>query len=77
MITILLFAQLQETLGKERVVIEESGITVAELKEKLKTSYNLPQLDHIMTAINEEYALPTDIVSEGDVVALIPPVSGG
>ena len=40
-------------------------------------TYNLTQLDHVMTAVNEEYALPTDMLSSGDIVAFIPPVSGG
>ncbi|MEN2465141.1 molybdopterin converting factor subunit 1 [Ornithinibacillus sp. JPR2-1] len=77
MITVLFFAQLQEAIGKERLIVEESGITITELKEKLKMEYALPQLDHVMTAVNEEYALPTDTVCSGDIVAFIPPVSGG
>ncbi|WP_096270119.1 molybdopterin converting factor subunit 1 [Paucisalibacillus globulus] len=77
MITVLLFAQLQESLGKEMIEVEASNISVTELKEQLKIAYNLPQIDHVMTAVNEEYALPDDILSSGDVVALIPPVSGG
>ena len=30
-----------------------------------------------MIAINEEYAVDGDLIQPGDVVALIPPVSGG
>ncbi len=30
-----------------------------------------------MFAINEEYAVDEDVVKAGDIVALIPPVSGG
>jgi sulfur-carrier protein len=77
MITVLLFAQLQESIGKERIEVEASNISVSELKEKLKLIYKLPQIDHVITAVNEEYALPDDMLSSGDVVALIPPVSGG
>lgn len=77
MITVLFFAQLQDAIGTERLEFGASNITVAELKEQLMTTYHLSQLDHVMTAINEEYALPDDIVSAGDVVAFIPPVSGG
>ena len=77
MITVLLFAQLQESTGKEKIEVEASNISVSELKEKLKSIYNLSQIDHVMTAVNEEYAFPDDILSSGDVVALIPPVSGG
>jgi sulfur-carrier protein len=77
MITVLLFAQLQESVGKERIEVEAANLTISELKEKLKSTYNLPQIDHVMSAINEEYAMPDDIVSAGDIVAFIPPVSGG
>ncbi|GGA81007.1 molybdopterin converting factor subunit 1 [Ornithinibacillus halotolerans] len=77
MITVLLFAQLQEVVGKERIQVDASELTVTELKEKLKSKYNIPQVDQVMTAINEEYALPDDLITSGDIVALIPPVSGG
>ncbi|MDX5871524.1 molybdenum cofactor biosynthesis protein MoaE [Bacillus cereus group sp. BfR-BA-01344] len=33
--------------------------------------------NEIMVAINEEYANEDDIIQTGDVVAMIPPVSGG
>ncbi|WP_010098683.1 molybdopterin converting factor subunit 1 [Ornithinibacillus scapharcae] len=77
MITVLFFAQLQEVIGKERIEFEASNITVGELKEKLMRSFQLSQLENVMTAINEEYALAEDVVSDGDIVAFIPPVSGG
>ncbi|WP_026905894.1 MoaD/ThiS family protein [Paucisalibacillus globulus] len=77
MITVLLFAQLQDSIGKEQIEMEASNISISELKERLKSTYNLPQIDHVMISVNEEYALPGDMLSSGDVVALIPPVSGG
>lgn len=77
MITVLFFAQLQETFGSERIEVEASNITVTELKEVLTTKFQLNQLENVMTAINEEFAFPNDIISNGDVVAFIPPVSGG
>ena len=77
MITVLLFAQLQDSIGKKRIEMEASNISISELKEKLKSTYNLPQIDYVMISVNEEYALPDDMLSSGDVVALIPPVSGG
>lgn len=77
MINILLFADLQEKVGKDQLQFEKDSITVHDLKEKLKNEYGLLQLDQVMTAINEEYALEDDIVNSGDTVAFIPPVSGG
>jgi sulfur-carrier protein len=77
MINILLFADLQEKIGKDQLQFDEDSISVHGLKEKLKKEYGLLQLDQVMTAINEEYALESDIVKSGDIVAFIPPVSGG
>ncbi|GIO25919.1 molybdopterin converting factor subunit 1 [Ornithinibacillus bavariensis] len=77
MITVLLFAELQEATGRERIEVEVNDMSVSELKDWMKRKYSLPQIDRVMTAVNEEYALPTDRVKSGDVVAFIPPVSGG
>ena len=39
--------------------------------------YNIAISNEIMVAINEEYANENDIIQTGDIVAMIPPVSGG
>ncbi|MCA1029530.1 molybdopterin converting factor subunit 1 [Bacillus timonensis] len=77
MIKVLFFAHLQDAVGKESVEIEVDSLTVAELKQQLASDFKLDGLDKVMFAINEEYALATDVISSGDTVALIPPVSGG
>ena len=77
MIKILLFAHLQEQAGKSQLEIELDQITVRQLKQHLQSIYKLPQLDQVLTAINEEYAEDVDVVKSGDTVAFIPPVSGG
>ena len=77
MIRVLLFANLQEEVGRSELQIEKENITVAELKDIVATEYNVPVLAPIMVAINEEYANEDDKIQSGDVVALIPPVSGG
>ncbi|MDM5236389.1 molybdopterin converting factor subunit 1 [Bacillus cereus] len=77
MIRVLLFANLQEEAGTSELQIEKENITVAELKEIVATEYNVPVSAPIMVAINEEYANEDDTIQSGDVVALIPPVSGG
>lgn len=77
MITILLFAHLQEQFGTERIVINEKELTVKQLKEKLNAEYNWNDSQQVMIAVNEEYALDDEVIQEGDTVALIPPVSGG
>ncbi|THE11205.1 molybdopterin converting factor subunit 1 [Bacillus timonensis] len=77
MITVLFFAHLQEMAGTERISVHADQITISSLKEKLANENGLKNLDQIMFAINEEYAIDEDIVKAGDTVALIPPVSGG
>ncbi|RKQ37240.1 molybdopterin converting factor subunit 1 [Oceanobacillus halophilus] len=77
MIKVLLFAHLQEKIGKDQLELEIIQSTVAELKNKLKNQFQLYELNSVMTAINEEYAMDEDIVKSGDTVAFIPPVSGG
>ncbi|WP_026776708.1 molybdopterin converting factor subunit 1 [Polaribacter sp. Hel_I_88] len=52
--------------------------TIASFKSILKEKY--PQLENLNSyaiAVNEEYASDDLILKNGDVVAIIPPVSGG
>ncbi|WP_273834625.1 molybdopterin converting factor subunit 1 [Guptibacillus sedimenti] len=77
MITVLFFAKQQEQLGLEKVERSESKLPVSELKQKLIEDYPELSLAHTMTAINEEYAEEDQIINDRDVVAFIPPVSGG
>jgi sulfur-carrier protein len=77
MIKVLLFAHLQEQIGKNNIVIEKNSLTVKELRDYVSKTYEVGSLENVMIAINEEYALEEDIVQAGDTVAFIPPVSGG
>ncbi|TKH18155.1 molybdopterin converting factor subunit 1 [Bacillus wiedmannii] len=77
MIRVLLFAYLQEEAGTSELQIEKENIPIAELKDVVAKEYNVPMTASIMVAINEEYANEDDTIQSGDVVALIPPVSGG
>ncbi|GLV66233.1 molybdopterin synthase sulfur carrier subunit [Bacillus mycoides] len=77
MIEVLLFAHLQVEVSKPALQINCEKITVAELKEVLVMEYNVAISNETMVAINEEYANEDDIIQTGDVVAMIPPVSGG
>ncbi|MCA0150981.1 MULTISPECIES: MoaD/ThiS family protein [Rossellomorea] len=76
MIKVFLFAHLQERAGRQEVTIDKGELTVKELKERLMDEYHLP-LDGVMIAVNEQYSLEDEVISSGDAVALIPPVSGG
>jgi sulfur-carrier protein len=74
---VLFFAHLRDAVGEEFLRINAAGKTVGELKEELAQNYNLPKLDTVMTAVNEEFAQDDEVIQDGDEVAFIPPVSGG
>ncbi|MFT8321390.1 MAG: MoaD/ThiS family protein [Bacillus sp. (in: firmicutes)] len=74
---VLFFAALKDIVGQESLLVEASGKTVSEIKNLLKNDYPALPLDVAMTAINEEFALDGDVISKEDIIAFIPPVSGG
>lgn len=77
MITVHYFAGLRELTGTAQESLRFSGQTVEQLRNALVEKYPGMQDSAVQFAVNEEYALPNDVLSEGDAVALIPPVSGG
>jgi molybdopterin converting factor subunit 1 len=79
-VTVKLFAAAREMAGCGEIGIElPSGATVGELRTALiVTAPALAALaQRSMVAVNEEYANDATLLGESDVVALIPPVSGG
>ncbi|WP_160724475.1 molybdopterin converting factor subunit 1 [Bacillus sp. USDA818B3_A] len=74
---VLFFAHLRDSVGEEFLSLEAAGKTVLELKTELAATYDLPRMDTVMTAINEEFASNEEVIGEGDEIAFIPPVSGG
>lgn len=73
---VMFFAHLRDAVGEESVSVDLTGKTVAEAKVILSEQYGV-NLDSVMAAVNEEFASDEDVLSDGDVVAFIPPVSGG
>lgn len=76
MINVLLFAHLRETVGEDKLVIEAEKMSVSDVKAWLEARYAL-ELSTVMSAVNEEFAMDHTIVQSGDVIAFIPPISGG
>ncbi len=66
-------------VSKETFEIKNStNFSLENFKVILKKKYpNLKDLDIYAFAVNEIYALDSQILKNNDVVAVIPPVSGG
>ncbi|HLR53678.1 MAG TPA: molybdopterin converting factor subunit 1 [Pseudogracilibacillus sp.] len=78
MIQVLLFAGLKDKVGSSSLRIKEENITIEELKRTHLGIYGVEELlQQSMVAVNEEYAEMDTILKTGDVVAFVPPVSGG
>ena len=79
-VRVLFFAQLKDMFGESECMREcDQGLSVRELvhsmaeERDLKECLNVPML----YAVNEEFATSNHELHDGDVVALLPPVSGG
>lgn len=74
------FASMREVLGRssERLSLP-AGTTAGAILERLVAEQ--PKLDRmrtiVMVMVNQSYASPETVLSDGDEVAFIPPVSGG
>jgi molybdopterin synthase catalytic subunit len=81
-VRVLPFGVLKDWLGSSAAKVElPEGATVAELLERLSAGQAAPQparlLRGIAVSVNAEFATGTRVLSEGDEVGLLPPVSGG
>jgi molybdopterin synthase sulfur carrier subunit len=75
-VTVKTFAHLREQLGvAETVVSADSVATVADVWQALSGHSEIP--DHILAAVNLDYARADSPVRDGDEVAFFPPVTGG
>ena len=78
-IQILFFGITTDLIGHSMINLTVAeNITVDNFKFYLKETYpQLQNLDSYAIAVNETYADNNLVLSENDVVAIIPPVSGG
>lgn len=79
-ITLKFFAVVRERLGESELIIElPEGSTIGDVREIVNTMAgdHTPLVERSMTMLNQEYAQRDELLSDGDEVAFIPPVSGG
>jgi molybdopterin converting factor subunit 1 len=75
-----LFAGLRDLVGSRDLMLDlPEGATVGVLRDRIGADYPVvqPFLTTLVCAIDEEYVPGDHRLREGDLVALIPPVSGG
>jgi len=73
------FSQVKYALNSDELVIElEEGKTASDLEKiiRKKTGKKLEGIA-VQIAVNKEYSDGSTVLSNGDEVALIPPVQGG
>jgi molybdopterin converting factor subunit 1 len=79
-ITVKMFASFREYTGMPQSLVEvEPGTTVGQLWETLVEAHPrlVPLSRSAGFALNGRYTRADDTLNEGDVVAFLPPVSGG
>lgn len=79
-IKILFFGACKEATSSNEITTKLLlGSTIADALKELKISY--PELakfgERLLFAVNETYANQTHILTQGDILAIFPPVSGG
>jgi molybdopterin synthase sulfur carrier subunit len=81
LVRVLYFAGLRDALGlgEETLDLPASVRTVGQLCDLLAARHRpyAERRGHVRVARNEAFAHDDDELSDGDVVALIPPVAGG
>ncbi len=78
--TILLFAQLAESIGSDRLTLQlPDGATIEQALNELASQYQIiaSMRDSFAVAVDDRYCALTKTLNDGDTLALIPPVSGG
>ena len=74
---VLLFAQLREECGASSLSLELGPITVTDLLVEFQQRYPNLSIAQSMIAVNEQFVARDYLIQPDDIVAFIPPVSGG
>lgn len=78
--TVKLFGIFEDEMGSSALDVESPNeLSVDELQKKMHKEYPiLEEVVHYMVAVNQIYCNdPTQLLSEKDEIALIPPIAGG
>lgn len=75
----LFFGISKDIVGKSQVSLEFGDeVSISEFRQRLIKHFpGLEEMPTYTIALNEEYAEETQLLSNNDTLAIIPPVSGG
>ena len=78
-VRVLLFAQYRDAVGTGELALDlPAGATAFDAVASLRASRPTPLIpERPAVAVNMSYASLSDVLSEGDELALLPPVAGG
>ncbi len=78
-VRVIYFAAVRDLVerSEESIELDESVRTVSDLSRVLLEKYPRLHLEGVRVAVNEEFVEASHPLGDSDVVALIPPVSGG
>jgi sulfur-carrier protein len=74
-VTVKFFASLREQTGIDTVSVVLDDVCTAHAAWHKATTEALEE--HILVAINQQYAAQESLLAEGDEIAFFPPVTGG
>jgi molybdopterin synthase sulfur carrier subunit len=82
MITVKFFASLREILDCEQIIVDGSRVEtiediISEVKAKFPHWTQMTDNTQVLCALNHAIVASSSSVSDGDEVALFPPVTGG
>lgn len=76
--TIQFYGISKEIVGNALINIDKNFQIVADLRKYLQETYpSFKELKSFMIAVNESYAMDNQSITPNDIIAIIPPVSGG
>ena len=77
-VKVLYFGVLKDGFGREAEWLEMAeGASVADLVRVCQGRFAAAPWASVAVAVNREYVRASEVLKEGDEVALLPPVSGG
>ncbi|MHA0855427.1 MoaD/ThiS family protein [Paenibacillus sp. CMAA1364] len=74
---VLLFAHLREEHGSESISLDLESMTVADMLVEFQRRYPNLTIGQSMIAVNEQFVGQDYPLHPDDIIAFIPPVSGG